>query len=153
MTSNKAIDAKLARTQLICDNAVNAGVLGLNVGVALLKSLVQEGDDVPVALALMDAAFTDFKPKNAAERMLVEQLVVTHLQVLRAHRRLGGVDNFDRLEQCANITSKLQADFRKTLMALKEWNAPPRAVIHTQQANVANQQVIQQVQAQPEEQH
>lgn len=123
------------------------GLLGSTVAMAVLKPLAHADDLRPIVDELMGTTLESFKPRSAAEHMLVEQLVVTHAQLMRAQRRAALAERFEHIDLAARIASRLQDDFRKTLAALREWNAPPRAVIHAQQANVANQQVIQQVQA------
>lgn len=145
MSDNKPVKVKDPTLPArIRASILNKGLIGSTVGGSILKSMVGNDLHGNVADELMAVALEDFQPKTAAERMLVEQLVVNHMQVLRAHQRLAMAERYDTIEQSANIASKLQADFRKTLLTLKEWNAPPRPVIHAQQANVANQQIIQQ---------
>lgn len=139
--------ARTAKQNQVRALVVEGGLIGATVAGGILKPMMHDDERQLVVNELMAAALEDFKPQSAAERMLVEQLVVTHVQLMRAQRRTGNADAYPHIEVSSRIASRLQDDFRKTLAALRDWNAPPRAVIHAQQANVAHQQVIQQVQA------
>lgn len=103
------------------------------------------GDEIAAtcADAMMLQAFKDLQPTSQIERMLIEQMVMTHAQVIMAnHRATGDKMADDRREQTLAITSRLMMDFRKTAMALKEWRAPVRQVIVAQQVNQAGHQTI-----------
>lgn len=131
----------------ILEEVKYGGLLGVQVSSKILEGIVKNDpnvDSFDISTRLMKQAMDDFSPKSAAERMLVEQLVVTHSQLLNIQKLTCRTDQYDRIEQMAAVASRLQADFRKTLLALKEWKAPPKSFIVAQQANIANQQVVTQ---------
>lgn len=95
-----------------------------------------------VALGLMDDLMADVKPATAIERMLVEQMLVTHAQALNMHRMAHNCNTYEQTERLINLASKMQSEFRKTALALREMRQPPRPIINAQQANIANNQIV-----------
>lgn len=91
----------------------------------------------------------ELAPRSTAERMIVEQLLAIHAQLMNAHLLMGNARTWEETERLGMMASRLSADFRKTLLALKEWRAPARQTIVAQQANVAHQQVVNQVHGTP----
>lgn len=118
-------------------------LIGASVAVPILKTISDKDEQLGYWAELAVQLVADLAPKTAAERMLVEQLLVTHAQLLNAHRLIPGANTWDAMEKAASIASRLAADFRKTLLTLKEWRAPVRQFVVAQQANIAQQQVIQ----------
>jgi hypothetical protein len=133
------------RRAMILKGAAEGGLLGVQVLNKLMKPVAYADPDVtPIELAsaVMDTLLADFAPRNAAEKMLVEQLAVTHVQLLALHGKLASASDQHQLERLAIATSRLQADFRKTLAALQTWRSP-MPNIHAQQLNLAQQQFVQ----------
>jgi RNA 3'-terminal phosphate cyclase len=97
-----------------------------------------------VAQDLMDQLMDDIQPRSALERMLVEQLVITHAQAMRVQHMVAKEERYGHIERMAAVVSKILADFRKTALTLKELRAPAKSFIVAQQANIAQQQVVNQ---------
>jgi hypothetical protein len=53
-------------------------------------------------------------------------------------------NSLDDLDKLATMTGRLQAEFRKHLMAAKAWRMPERPLIVSRQTNIGGQQIIQQ---------
>lgn len=130
------------------------GALSMSIAAATLRISTSKdaangdgdgGDEIAAtcADAMMLQAFKDLQPTSQIERMLIEQMVMTHAQVIMAnHRATGDKMADDRREKALAITSRLMMDFRKTAMTLKEWRAPVRQFIVAQQVNQAGHQTI-----------
>lgn len=133
----------------LAKRAALQGALSMSIATAILR--INAGEDeaeareVAHACAdqMMAEAFKDLRPTNQLERMLIEQMVMTHAQIIMAnHRAAGDRMDPDRRAGALAVTSRLMADFRKTMLALREWRAPFRQFIVAEQVNQAAQQVI-----------
>ncbi len=139
--------AKEKSRTVVRDSAASAAVVS-----AILSPLTNvTGPDgevqnlsTSVAFEMIEALMADLGPCSAIERMLIEQLAITHAQIIRTHRMVTQTDYYDHKEQMLGAASRLQADYRKTVMTLKELRAPSKNVIFAQQANIAQQQVVTQ---------
>lgn len=132
--------AKRASLQGALSMSIAASILRINAGAGDADS-----DEIAATCAdtMMCQAFMDLQPSSQLERMLIEQLVMTHSQVIMAnHRATGDKMADERRAEALAVTSRLMMDFRKTVMALKEWRAPVRQFIVAQQVNQAGHQTI-----------
>lgn len=110
----------------------------------VFRHVASDENRFQMAGAMIGDVMKDFQPRNAAERMLVEQMMVTHTQVIHLQRVMTKIQSIEQLEKISLVISRLQADYRKNLLALKEWRSPTRNLILAKQANIANQQIVHQ---------
>lgn len=125
--------------------SVHEGLLGRSVAARSL-AFIGEGAGADVAIALMEALLAELEEPTAVERMLAEHAMMIHAQTLNTYRRLGtgSPGDLEDLERTINIAVRLQAEFRRTLAAMRAWRSPPSSIVVNGQANLAHQQVIQQ---------
>lgn len=95
-----------------------------------------------IGAELVAATVRDVAPTSMIERMLAEQLAVTHAQVLDLHRMAKKAEYYDQKERIFGVVAKMQGEFRKTVGALRDLRQPPRPIIVAQQANIAQQQIV-----------
>lgn len=125
-------------------NAIQHSYQAMRAVADVFRHITTEDNRFQMAGAMICDVMKDFQPRNAAERMLIEQMMVTHTQVIHLQRVMTKVLSIDQLEKIALVISRLQADYRRNLLALKEWRSPTRNLILAKQANVANQQIVHQ---------
>lgn len=102
-----------------------------------LRNLSQE-----VAQELVDGVIADLQPRSTVERLLAEQLAVAHAQIIWVHTMACATQQYDRVKQLLGVAGKLQANFRKTVLTVKELRSPSRQIVLAQQANIAQQQIV-----------
>lgn len=137
--------AKRASLQGALSMSIAASILRISTSKDAANGDGDGGDEIAATCAdtMMCQAFMDLQPSSQLERMLIEQMVMTHAQVIMAnHRATGDKMADERRAEALAVTSRLMMDFRKTAMALKEWRAPVRQFIVAQQVNQAGHQTI-----------
>ena len=89
---------------------------------------------------------TRMAPRDAAEEMLVAQLLFAHARVMRLTEmsyKQTNVETISAVNECADRASNT---YRRLMLALAEYRRPPRAgdtFAVVKQTNIAGQQVIQ----------
>lgn len=127
-------------------DAHGRGLTGRVYRSALSALLHHQADKVPDPDAYARAVIEDMAPRDAAEEMLIAQLLFTHARVMR----LSELANYQPDVHCLQImheyADRASNTYRRLMLALAEYRRPPRtgdtfAVV--KQANIAGQQVIQ----------
>ncbi|MCE2968097.1 MAG: hypothetical protein ACK55O_02975 [Phycisphaerales bacterium] len=91
-------------------------------------------------------AITRMAPRDAAEEMLIVQLLLTHARVMRLTTLANQASAAESLRILNEYADRASNTYRRLMLALAEYRRPPRtgdtfAVV--KQANIASQQVIQ----------
>lgn len=85
-------------------------------------------------------------PRDPAEEMLIAQLLLAHARVMRLSQLANKQTSLEGLRTVHEYADRASNTYRRLMLALAEYRRPPRsgdtfAVV--KQANIANQQVIQ----------
>lgn len=149
---SRAVVPAEERAAALASERQQAHIKQVVIGESALAATVAEGIIKPllanysgdVTKLMMGELLEDIKPASMVERMMAEQMMLTHVQVQALYRKASQAGDYDRIEQILGLVSKMQGEFRKTAKALGEWRTPVQPIIHARQANVANgpQQVI-----------
>lgn len=91
---------------------------------------------------MMDLMQSEVKPKDPLERMLLEQALTSHAAILAAHKVLARTTTFDGMDKASRVIERLSSDYRRAMLALRQYRAPYRQFVVAQQANIANQQIV-----------
>jgi hypothetical protein len=77
--------------------------------------------------------------------MLVVQLVLTHARVLHLSDLANRQQGMEQIRTVHEYTDRASNTFRRLMLTLAEYRRPPSATSFTaiRQANIANQQVVQ----------
>ncbi len=92
-------------------------------------------------------------PRDPVEEMLVTQMILTHARVMHLTGLLGKQTTSDGVKIISEYTDRASNTYRRLMLTLSEYRRPPRtgdtfAVVI--QANIANQQVVQNHESQEE---
>ncbi len=116
--------------------------------------MLLEGIDVPVsAHQLMDWLMREMAPRDALEEMLVVQALLAHVRVLHLTKLSGSQTDLKSIQTVNEYADRASNTFRRLMLALAEYRKPPRAgdtFTAIKQANIANQQVVQNEKTQTE---
>jgi hypothetical protein len=101
---------------------------------------------VPDPSAYAQAVIADMAPRDAAEEMLIAQLLFAHARVMRLTALANQQTGLESLRTVHEYADRASNTYRRLMLALAEYRRPPRtgdtfAVV--KQANIASQQVIQ----------
>lgn len=90
------------------------------------------------------------QPRDAVEEMLLLQMPWQHARLGRLSAIAGQQENRENLRVVNDACDRAANTFRRQLLALAEYRRPPRtdAFVAIKQANLANQQVVQNVENQ-----
>lgn len=126
--------------------AVQAGGLSSAVGTRILTPMVGEALAKDVAETLLASVIADLAPTGAIERLYAEQLYLIHLQTLIVALKMANLaqNTLADFERISTMSERLYGEFRRHLLGLKAWQAPPRALIVSRQTNIGGQQIIHQ---------
>jgi hypothetical protein len=84
--------------------------------------------DIQTFKAYLDSYIKDAgAPTDPVERMLLEQLVLAHFSIGRLHFRAGTRDGLEEVTACAVAAARLQAEFRRSALALQAYRERRRA--------------------------
>lgn len=126
------------------------GLLAGDVYRRQILPLTREGGAGPILEATADTygreLVASMKPRDALERMLVEQCLWTHGRVLHLSTLANQQTAVETSRQVNASADKASNTFRRLLLALAEYRRPPRSgdsFTAIKQANIANQQVVQ----------
>jgi hypothetical protein len=100
----------------------------------------------PQARAYARDVIDRMAPRDAAEEMLVAQLLFAHARVMRLTEMANHQSNLESLRVLHEYADRASNTYRRLMLALAEYRRPPRtgdtfAVV--KQANIAGQQVVQ----------
>jgi hypothetical protein len=121
-----------------------------NVFSVQMHPFVQERDN-QVALrsaeAFVAALKESMQPRDALEEMLVLQMAWTHARIANLSRIAPRQTDANNVRVVNDACDRAANTFRRMMLALAEYRRPPRAdhFVAIKQANVANQQVVQNV--------
>jgi hypothetical protein len=104
------------------------------------------GDDRPDAGVYARDVIERMAPRDAAEEMLVAQLLFAHARVMRLTEIANQQTGIDSIRVVHEYADRASNTYRRLMLALAEYRRPPRtgdtfAVV--KQTNIAGQQVIQ----------
>jgi hypothetical protein len=109
-----------------------------------LSHINTQGDHFGAAAVHMRKLRDDLKPRDAIEDMLIEQLAVTHARVVKLSGQAVIQKNESWYRTLSEACDRAAGTFRRLTVAFREYRDPRRTtVMAIQQANVANQQVVQ----------
>ncbi len=91
---------------------------------------------------MMASLVREIQPGSAIERMLVEQMVVIHAQMLRLQSMASKSKDPVELQLLLTASSRLTGDFRRSLGTLMDCRRPPGPRMTATQVNLANQQIV-----------
>ncbi len=134
------------------DAAADALVRGLGA-VAYCEVLVPhmgellDGIDIPMtAHQLVNWLMREMAPRDALEEMLAVQALLAHVRVLHLTKLSGTQTEIKSIQTVNEYADRASNTFRRLMLALPEYQRPPRAgdsFTAIKQANIANQQVVQ----------
>jgi hypothetical protein len=98
----------------------------------------------------VEAIRESVKPRDALEEMLVVQMAWTHARLARLSAIAHNQEKRENLQAVQDACDHAANTFRRQMLALAEYRRPPQPgnFMAIRQANVANQQVVQNVEAQ-----
>ncbi len=112
------------------------------------------GFDIPLtAHQLIDWLMREMAPRDALEEMLAVQALLAHVRVLHLTRLSGTQTEIKAIQTVNEYADRASNTFRKLMLALPEYRRPPRSgdsFTAIKQANIANQQVVQNEKSQTE---
>ena len=125
------------------------------VAVALsLSQINTQGNHFGAAAVHMRKLQDELKPRDAIEEMLIEQLAVTHARVVKLSAQALIQKNEAWYRTLSEACDRAASTFRRLTVAFREYREPRRTtVMAIQQANLANQQVVQQISGPAEDNH
>jgi hypothetical protein len=130
---------------------VFVNVVGGQIFAALLKPYVSfgpRGDDghlaTKAAKDFVSALKDSIRPRDVIEEMLIMQMAWTHARLARLVDRAPLQENRENVRIVHDACDRAAATFRRQMLALAEYRRPPRtdAFVAIHQANLANQQVV-----------
>ena len=86
------------------------------------------------------------KPRDPMEELLAVQALMTHIRVLNLTVRAGNATSLPVIESFNEYADRASNTFRRLMLALHEYRKPPRtpdSFTAIKQANIAQQQVVQ----------
>jgi hypothetical protein len=134
-------DPKAAR-KIHCNaiaGMVYANALKQRIGAMLPDSIAQS------AMLYVDDLIERMSPRDPAEEMLVTQLVLTHARVLHLTDLANRQQGLEQIRTMHEYTDRASNTYRRLMLTLAEYRRPPAESSFTaiRQANIANQQVVQ----------
>jgi hypothetical protein len=113
-----------------------------------------QGNHIGAAAIYVGKLRQDLKPRDAIEEMLVEQLAVTHARVVKLSGQAVIQKSETWYRTLSETCDRAANTFRRLTLAFREYREPRRTtVMAIQQANLANQQVVQQISGPAEDNH
>jgi rubredoxin len=117
---------------------------GVIYGLTLAPMLGAKGE--ALACGYARDAIDRMAPRDAAEEMLVTQLLLTHARVMHLSMLANNATQIDQMRTLHEYADRASNTYRRLMLALAEYRRPPRtgdtfAIV--KQANIGGQQVIQ----------
>jgi hypothetical protein len=130
-------------------NRVGANVLSFQ-----MRTLINDGPDKTaekVTELFIAAIKESVQPRDAIEEMLMLQMAWTHARLAYLSAIASQQTETKNVQVLNDACDRAANTFRRMMLALAEYRRPPRtdAFVAIKQANVANQQVVQNVENQP----
>lgn len=140
--SPKPVDGTMPFAQLIHGRVVPGGVYR-----AALEPLLGETlETLPEPSFYAQSVIANMAPRDAAEEMLIAQLLFAHARVMRLTEMANRQTGVDAMRVVHEYADRASNTYRRLMLALAEYRRPPRAgdtFAVVKQANIAGQQVIQ----------
>ena len=105
-----------------------------------------DSDMLDTALQYVLDVMDEFKPRDPAERMLAAQMVQTHVRLMYLTMMSTQQKNLKWAAMMHEAADRASNAFRRQMLAMAEYRRPPRPARQFTaigQANIANQQVVQ----------
>jgi hypothetical protein len=103
-------------------------------------------DGAPDPSAYAQAVIADMAPRDAAEEMLIAQLLFAHARVMRLTALANQQIGLESLRVVHEYADRASNTYRRLMLALAEYRRPPHTgdtFAMVKQTNIAGQQVIQ----------
>ncbi len=128
-------------------------VAGANVLAAQMHPFVSAAagqNDLWVAEVFIDAIRESVQPRNAIEEMLLVQMAWTHARLARLSAIAHNQERRGNVQVVHSACDRAANTFRRQMLTLAEYRRPaqPNNFLAIKQANVAHQQVVQNVEDQ-----
>jgi hypothetical protein len=138
-----------AQRQAIRDVFVNT--VGANVLAKQLEPFVSDGNcrtNPSAAELFMQSIRESVQPRDAIEEMLVVQMAWAHARLARLSAIAHNQEQRGNVQVVHDACDRAANTFRRQMLALAEYRRPPQSnnFMAIRQANLANQQVVQNVQ-------
>ena len=114
------------------------------------QAFVKDTEGSDGARAFLAALRESVQPRDAVEEMLLLQMAWQHARLGRLSAIAGQQENRENVRVVNDACDRAANTFRRQVLALAEYRRPPRtdAFVAIKQANLANQQVVQNVENQ-----
>jgi hypothetical protein len=125
-------------------------LIGQHVYRNQLQTFARSDDLDKSTLQYISDILTGMKPRDAFEEMLIMQALWTHNRVAQLSSFVGAQKNVKWSQHMHDAADRASNTFRRLMLALAEYRRPPRsdAFMAIKQANLAQQQVVQNVEKQ-----
>ncbi len=136
---------------------LHGGVLAGGIYAGMVRKMIEQTwgksdglTNETIATAVQHGVDVDnsMKPRDALEKMLIEQALWTHARIAHLNDLAVGQQDRDALRIVNEAADRATNSFRRHMLALAEYRKPPRSDVFTaiKQANIGGQQVIQNLQ-------
>ncbi|MCC7349404.1 MAG: hypothetical protein IT446_02445 [Phycisphaerales bacterium] len=120
------------------------------IGASILESQMSPmvtDNGAQAALVFVEAMMESIRPRNAIEEMLVLQMAWTHARLGNLSSLAGRQASVEAAKMIHEAADRAANTFRRQMLALADYRRPARsdAFVAIKQANVAQQQVVQNV--------
>jgi hypothetical protein len=111
-----------------------------------LASIVTKGESLMGAASYLGELRGALRPRDAIEEMLVDQIAITHARVVKLSFQSLVQRNETWYRTISEACDRAASTFRRLVVTFRDYREPRRTtVMAIQQANLANQQVVQQI--------
>lgn len=142
LVGDPSIDRRAAREVHV---EVVTGAIYVNALSREIEPLVGGADLGPSGMLFVRDLMSRMKPRDAAEELLVSQLVMTHTRVLNLTALASKQTSLDAIRVINEYADRASNTYRRLMLALAEYRRPPRGgdrFTAIKQANIAQQQVV-----------
>lgn len=142
LSGDPSADPKAARevhTELV------PGAVYVNALSRELEPLFAGTDLGPSGMLFVRDLLARMKPRDAAEELLIAQLVMTHTRVLNLTALASKQSSIEAIRIINEYADRASNTYRRQMLALAEYRRPPRggdSFTAIKQANIAQQQVV-----------
>jgi hypothetical protein len=104
---------------------------------------LSEGEHLSLIADALAHFVEQMKPRDALEKLAVEQLLLTHVRVLRLSQQASKQSSPDMIKILNDAVDGASGTFRRLMTAFRDCRKPPReqAVVAIRQGNVGEQQI------------
>lgn len=142
---------RVAQQAAIRDVFVNA--VGANVLSKQMRGFVSDGEgktNPSIAQLFFESIRESVQPRDALEEMLLVQMAWTHARLARLSAIATDQEQRANVQIVHDACDRAANTFRRQMLTLAEYRRPPQPgnFVAIKQANLANQQVVQNVESQ-----